>query len=169
MGRTRSVVEGTRVDARLRAVGVDEGCKLCSISCFASSVSLLSTTSTFVTMVGGSVSALTTTALLLLRRGGLLLLLGKFRISLLALHSAKLVCLVTVACGRALRALFEGQSGCCNNFIGLEALDVRRFRLVNELSYYLHRRRELRDQNHCLDGERDLKPGFLEVSEVGCD
>ena len=127
MGRTGSMSEGTGVDARLRAVGVDEGCELCSIGCFASSASLLTTTSTFITVVGGSVSALTTTALLLLRPGGLLLLLGEFRISLLALHSAKLICLVTVACGRALRALFEGQSGRCNNLVGLEALDVRRF------------------------------------------
>ena len=67
VGRTRSMGEGTRVDAGLRAVGVDEGCKLCSVSCFALSASLLSTMSMFVTVVGGSVSALTTTALLLLR------------------------------------------------------------------------------------------------------
>ena len=123
----------------------------------------------FVTVVGGSVSALTTTALLLLRPGGLLLLLGEFGISLLALHSAKLVFLVTVACGRALRALFEGQSGCCNNLVGLQSFDVCWLGLVNELSYNLHRRRELRNQNHCLHGERDLEPGFLEISKVSCD
>ena len=125
MGRTRSVGEGTRVDARLRAVGVDEGCKLCSISCFMSSASLLTTTSTFVTMAGGSVSALTTTALLLLRPGGLLLLLGESQVGLLALYSAKLVRLVTVACGRALRALFEGQSGRCNDLVGLQPVTDR--------------------------------------------
>ena len=107
----------------------------------------------FVTMVGGSVSTLTTTALLLLRPGGLLLLLGELRISLLALHSAKLVGLVTIACGRALRALFESQSGRCNDFVGFEGFDIRQLGLVNELSYNLHRRRELRNQNHCLHRE----------------
>ena len=169
MGRTRSVGEGTRVNAELRAVvGVDEGCKLCSVCCFVSSASLLSTMSTFVTVVGGSVSALTTTTLLLLRPGGLLLLLGKFRISLLALHSTKLVGLMA-ACGRALRALFESQSGCYDNLVGTESLDVRRLSLVNELSYNLHGRRELRNQDHSLHGESDLKPSFLEIGEVGCD
>ena len=69
------------------------------MNCFASSVSLLSTTLTFVTVVGGSIYALTTTTLLLLRPGGLLLLLGELQISLLVLHSTKLVCLVTAACG----------------------------------------------------------------------
>ena len=169
MGRTGSMSEGTRVDTGLRAVSVDEGCKLCSIGCFASSASLLPTISMFVTVVGGSVSALTTTALLLLRPGGLLLLLGKLRIGLLALHSAKLVGLVAIACSQALRALFKGQGGRCNDLIGLQPFDVRWLGLVNELSYDLHRGRELRDQNHCLDGERDLEPGFLEVSKVSCD
>ena len=144
VGRTGSVGEGMRVNTRLRAVSVDEGCKLCSICCFASSVSLLSTMSMFVTVVGGSISALTTMALLLL---------GKLWVSLLVLHSAKLVGLVTVACGRALRALFKGQSGRCNDLVGFEGLDIHRLGLVNELSYYLHRRRELCDQNHCLHGE----------------
>ena len=120
-------------------------------------------------MVGGSVSTLTTTTLLLLRPGGLLLLLGEFQISLLELHSAKLVCLVTVACGRALRVLFKGQSGCCDDFVGLESLDICWLGLVNELSYNLHRRRELCNQDHCLHGEQDLEACFLEIGEVGCD
>ena len=167
MGRTRSVGEGMRVDAGLRAVvGVDEGGKLCSVGCFASSTSLLTTTSMFVTLVGGSISALTTTLVLLGPGGLLLLLLGEFRISLLALHSAKLICLVTAACGRALRALFKCQSGHYNDFIGFESLDVRRLSLVDKLSYNLHGRRELGNQNHRLHGERNLEPGFLKVSKV---
>ena len=116
--------EGMRVDARLRAIGVDEGCKLCSVCCFTLSVSLLTTMLMFVTMVGGSVSALTITTLLLLRPGGLLLLLGKFGISLLALYSAKLVRLVTIAYSRALRVLFECQSGHYNDLIRFQSLDV---------------------------------------------
>ena len=120
-------------------------------------------------MVGGSVSTLTTTALLLLRPGGLLLLLSEFWISLLALYSAKLVCLVTIACSQALRALFEGQSGRCNDLVGLQPFDVRWLSLVNELSYNLHRGRELCNQNHSLHRERDLEPGFLKVGKVGCD
>ena len=120
-------------------------------------------------MVGGSVSALTTTALLLLRPGGLLLLLSEFGISLLALYSTKLACLVTIACGQALRALFEGQSGHCNDLVGLQPFDVHWLSLVNELSYNLHRGRELHDQNHSLHRERDLEPGFLKVGKVGCD
>ena len=169
VGCTRSMGEGMRVDTGLRAVSVDEDGELCSVCCFALSMSLLTTMSTFVTVVGGSVSTLTTTTLLLLRPGCLLLLLGEFGVSLLALHSTKLVRLVTVACGRVLRVLFEGQSGHCNNLIRFESFDVCQLSLVNELSYNLHRRREFRDQNHSLHGERDLKVCFLEIGEVGCN
>ena len=120
----------------------------------------------FVTVVGGSISTLTTTLVLLGSGSLLLLLLGEFRISLLALHSAKLVRLVTVACGRALRVLFECQSGCYDNLVRFQSLDIRWLGLVNELSYNLHGRRELGDQDHRLHGERNLEPGFLKVGEV---
>ena len=122
----------------------------------------------FVTVVGGSISALTTT-LVLLGPGGLLLLLlllGEFWISLLALYSAKLVRLVTTACSRALRALFECQGGRYANLVRFQSLDVRQLGLVDKLSYNLHGRRELGDQNHRLHGERNLEPSFFEVGKI---
>ena len=59
------------------------------------------------------------------------------------------------------RQVRVGRIGVGTVTVVTQPLDVRWLGLVNELSYNLHRRRELRNQNHCLHGERDLEPSQL--------
>jgi len=165
VGSTRSVSQGVRVDSGLWSIVVDVGGECSLLGSFASSTSLLAAmTSAASLSLGRSVSARTTIgpALLLL-----LLLLGELGVSWLALYSAKLVglkALTTSVRGRAF--LLERECGGLDNPIRLQVLDFIWGCLAENLSYDLHSRRELAEDDHCLHWGRELKASIFEIGEV---
>jgi len=91
----------------------------------------------------------------------LLLLLGKLGVSRLALHSAKLVGLWALTTAASGTFLLEREHGGLDDSFWLQVLNLIGGHLAENLSYDLHSRRELAEDDHCLHGAGKSKPVSL--------
>jgi len=163
VGSTGGVGQGTRVDCGLRSIVVDVGGESSLLSVLAASVSLLATMACAASLsLGRSVSACTAVGPALL----LLLLLGELGVSRLALHSAKLIGLRALTTATSCTFLLERECGGLYDTFQLQILDLIQGHLTDNLSYDLHSRRELTEDDHHLHGGRKVEASILEISEV---
>jgi len=159
VGSTGGVAQGARVDGGLRSIVVDICSEGSLLSIFAASTSLLATTTSAASLsLGRSVSACTTV--------GPALLLGELGVSWLALHSAKLVGLRALTTAVSSAFLLKRECGGLHNTFRLQILDLIRRHLTENLSYDLHSRRELAEDNHSLHGGRKIEASVFEICEV---
>jgi len=162
VGSTGGVGQGVRVDGGLRSIIVDISSKGSLLGIFMASVSLLAATACAASLsLGRSVSTCTTIGPALL-----LLLLGELWVSQLALHSAKLVGLWALTTAASSAFLLERERRGFDDTFQLQILDLIRERLTENLSYDLHSRRELTEDDHHLHGGRKVEASILEISEV---
>jgi len=161
VGSTRGVGQGMRVDGWLRSIIVDIGSKGGLLGVLVMSVSLLSAMACAASLsLGRSISARTTIG------PALLLLLGKLGVSWLVLHSTKLVGLWALTAAMSGAFLLKGEHGGLHDTFRLEILDLIRRCLAENLSYDLHSRRELAEDNHGLHGGREIEASIFEIREV---
>jgi len=161
VGSTRGVSQGARVDSRLRSIVVDIGGKGSLLCIFMTSASFLSATASAASLsLGRSISARTAVG------PALLLLLGKFGVSQLALHSAKLIGLWALTTATSSAFLLKREHGGFHNTFQLQILDLIWGRLAEYLCYDLHSRRELAEDNHGLHRGREIETSIFEVHEV---
>ena len=166
IGCAGGVGQGAGIDSWDQAVLVaDIGHEFGILGALTTSAHLSATTTVVAALsLGGSVSATTTIGPTLLL---LLLLLGELGVHLLALYSAELVGLRGLSAAATRCALlFKGEGCRFYDAIGLQSFDLARQGLGENLSYDLHSRRELAEDDHCLHVSRELEAGVLEVGEV---
>ena len=155
------------VCARARGSTVGIGSEGGILGCFMTCMSLFATMVSAATLsLGRSVSTCTTIG------PTLLLLLGKFGVSQLVLHSAKLIGLRALTTAASGTFLLKGECGCLYNPFQLQVLDFIGGPLAENLSYDLHHRRELAEDNHGLHRDREVKASIFEIHKVAqhlCD
>ena len=156
--------QGMRVNSRFGSIIVDIGGEGSLLHIFAVSASLLATMACVASLsLGRSISAHTAVgpALLLL-----LLLLGEFGVSRLVLYSAKLVGLRALTTTVSSTFLLEREHGSLDDTFWLQVLNLIWGHLAEYLCYYLHSRRELAEDNHCLHWGREVETSVFEIREV---
>ena len=161
VGRTSGMGQDTQVNSGDWAILiVDIGGKLGILGTLTTSAHLLAAMAVVASLsLGRSISAATAI--------GPTLLLGELWVCLLALHSAKLIGLWGLTTGAMRGALLlKGEGSHFDDSIGLQGLDFAGQGLAEDLSYDLHSRRELAEDDHHLHVSRELEASVLEIRKV---
>ena len=165
VGHASGMGQGVGVDSQDWAILVsDVGGELSILGMLTMSMHLPAAMAVVTTLsLGRSVPAATAIGPILLLL--LLLLLGELEVRLLVLYSAELVGLRGLATA-AVRCtlLLKREGGHLDDAIRLQGLDLAGQGLAENLSYNLHSRRELAEDDHCLHVGRELVGMVIERS-----